>query len=229
MPRFKEDAGAGKVTLIGIRHTESARRKKRNEIETTRKKFSGDYEQFEEYRQAIKAERLRKASKKKGVNITNADDEKTVGCIRGKESLLISPIIYWTDTDVWEFLDNVVRVPHCILYDDGWHRIGCINCPMASPLQKRMENERFPHVKRNWLRTIRKIRAGGGINKGYVWRSIPETDFQRLLNITSPFDALTEEEENRICEAIYDYWTSQKPYKKWMADRFEKSQQQKLF
>ena len=158
---YKETAGAGKVTLIGIRKAESSRRAKRNEVEIKSRKFSGDLDGLEEYRQEQKTKRIRRKSKEDGVNITNADEEQTLGCIHGKESLLISPIIYWTEQDVWEFLNDVVRVPHCSLYDEGWHRIGFIGCPMSSHKQKMLENERYPHVKRNWIKAIKAIRNGG--------------------------------------------------------------------
>lgn len=162
---YKETAGAGKVTLIGIRKAESSRRAKRNEVEIKSRKFSGDLDGLEEYRQEQKAKRIRRKSREDGVNITNADEEQTLGCIHGKESLLISPIIYWTEQDVWEFLNDVVKVPHCSLYDEGWHRIGCIGCPMSSHKQKMLENERYPHVKRNWIKAIKAIRSGGGIQE----------------------------------------------------------------
>lgn len=162
---YKETAGAGKVTLIGIRKAESSRRSKRNEVEINNRKFSGNLDGLDEYRQEQKAKRARRKSKEQGVNITNADEEQTLGCIHGKESLLISPIIYWTEKDVWESLNNVVKVPHCSLYDEGWHRIGCIGCPMSSAKQKRIENERYPHIKRNWMKTIKAIRNGGRIQK----------------------------------------------------------------
>lgn len=99
------------------------------------------------------------------MNITNADNEQTLGCINGKESLLISPIINWSEHDVWEFLNDVVSVPHCSLYDEGWKRIGCIGCPMSSRKQKLFENKRYPHVKRNWIKAIKAIRPGGGYSK----------------------------------------------------------------
>ena len=158
---YKETAGAGKVTLIGIRKAESSRRTKRNEVEINNRKFSGDLDGLDEYRQEQRAKRARRKSKEQGVNITNADEEQTLGCIHGKESLLISPIIYWTEKDVWEFLNDVVRVPHCSLYDEGWHRIGCIGCPMSSHRQKMIENKRYPHVKRGWIKAIKAIRNGG--------------------------------------------------------------------
>ena len=162
---YKETSGAGRVTLIGIRHQESARRAKRNEVEINNRKFSGTLEGLDEYRQELKAKRARRKSKKDGVNITNADQEQTLGCISGKESILISPIIHWTEEDVWEFLNKVMEVPHCSLYDEGWHRIGCIGCPMSSAKQKQIENIRYPHVKRNWIKAIKAIRGGGGIGQ----------------------------------------------------------------
>jgi phosphoadenosine phosphosulfate reductase len=157
---YKETSGAGRVTLIGIRHQESARRAKRNEVEINNRKFSGTLEGLDEYRQELKAKRARRKSKKDGVNITNADQEQTLGCISGKESILISPIIHWTEEDVWEFLNKVMEVPHCSLYDEGWHRLGCIGCPMSSRKQKIVENQRYPHVKRNWIKAIKAIRGG---------------------------------------------------------------------
>lgn len=53
-----------------------------------------------------------------------------------------------------------MEVPHCSLYDEGWHRIGCIGCPMSSSKQKQIENTRYPHVKRNWIKAIKAIRGG---------------------------------------------------------------------
>lgn len=164
---FKETAGAGRVTLIGIRHEESSRRARRNEVEISSRKFSGTLDGLDEYRQAQREKRLRRRSQREdgSTNITNATEEQTAGCIHGKELLLVSPIIRWTVRDVWEFLNQVVCVPHCELYDEGWHRLGCINCPMASAKQKSIENKRWPHVKRNWIKAIMKIRAGGDLSE----------------------------------------------------------------
>ena len=180
---YKETAGAGKVTLIGIRKAESTRRAKRNEVEINNRKFSGNLDGLDEYRQEQKALRARSKSKEQGVNITNADEEQTLGCIHGKESLLISPIIYWNEQDVWEFLNDVMKVPHCSLYDEGWHRIGCIGCPMSSRKQKMLENARYPHVKRNWIKAIKAIRNGGGASKKEYIRWNIRQDWMPLRNV----------------------------------------------
>lgn len=170
---YKETAGAGKVTLIGIRRAESARRAKRNEVEIDSRKFSGDLDGLEEYRKTRNRDkRGRKPKDNREVTIVNADGERVLGCIRGKESLLISPIIDWTDDEVWEFL-GALGVEHCELYDEGWRRIGCIGCPMSSHKQKMIENARYPHVKRNWIKAIKAIRRRGGVFKReYIWWNI---------------------------------------------------------
>lgn len=170
---YKEMAGAGKVTLIGIRKAESVRRAKRNEVEINNRSFSGTLDELEDYRKQKTAKyKQRKAQKNgEGVTIVNADGERVLGCIRGKESLLISPIIEWTDKEVWLFL-NTLGIAHCELYDQGFNRIGCIICPMTSPKQQAKGMMRWPHVKRNWIKAIKAIRAGGGLSKRIFWCNI---------------------------------------------------------
>ncbi len=179
---YKETAGAGKVTLIGIRHAESTRRAKRNEVEINNRKFSGNLDELEEYRK--ENNHIRRGRKPKGykeVTIVNADGERVLGCIRGKESLLISPIINWSDDDVWTFL-NALDIAHCELYDQGFHRIGCICCPMSPAKQKRRDIERYPHVKRGWIKAIKAIRDGGVFKGEFIWWNI-RRDWIPLANV----------------------------------------------
>lgn len=193
---YKEGTGAGKVTLIGIRHEESNQRAKRKEVEISSYKFSGTLEGLDEYRE----EQRRKNAK--GANITNATEESAVGCISEKESLLISPIIHWSKRDVWEFLNDVMRVRHCCLYDEGYERIGCICCPMSSKRQKLKEIQRWPHVKRNWIKAIKTARQRGGFK-------------ERFMPSSGQY-----EDEDAIAEAIFDWWISSLPYKKWYAEKY---------
>lgn len=240
---YKETAGAGKVTLIGIRKAESSRRAKRNEVEINNHSFSGDLIGLEAYRKekTEKAKRRKSNPKNNQVTIVNADGERTLGCIHGKESLLISPIIHWTDSDVWTFL-NTLFIAHCELYDQGFTRIGCILCPMAQTKQKYKEMERWPHVKRNWIKAIKAIRAGGGISKRiylveHQTRPHSVQQPQRIAQKTnrkgtqsrkattgfsdsSSSDSLTEEQQNEIAENIFDWWVSGKSYKQWYAEKF---------
>ncbi len=233
---FKENAGAGKVTLIGIRKAESARRAKRNEVEVSSRAFSGDMDSFETFRQErMKNKRIKKIQLPSVANPDAISNESVVGCITGKESILISPIIYWTEADVWEFLNDVVQVPHCSLYDTGHTRIGCILCPMSNIKYKRRDIEEYPHVKRNWIRAIKEIRRGGYSKKrihsheSQLWwmdtsgRPMEPNSSGFSDSRTTTAGGATEDE---IAENIFDWWISGVSYKRWFADKFK---QLKLF
>ena len=142
---YKETSGAAKVTLIGIRKEESARRANREEVSTS-----------------IKGKR-----KEQSFDQWSEHEEKMVACVGGKDKILVSPIIHWTERDVWEFL-NANGIPHCELYDQGYHRIGCICCPMSNRKQKLKNVERWPHVKRNWLKTIQWLIDNGYIDYNFI-------------------------------------------------------------
>lgn len=191
---YKETAGAGKVTLIGIRHSESTRRAKRNEVELSNHAYSGDLNGLDEYRK-----QRNKGNKARSFSIINVNGESQVGCIHGKESLLISPIIDWTEDDVWTFL-NTLGIKHCCLYDEGFTRIGCILCPMSRRSQKEIDMKRWPHVKRNWIKAIKEIRRGGG----------SQTDIyggtsQSALSRSQDQDGDSELETNRtdVCKGVH--------------------------
>ena len=180
---FKETAGAGKVTLIGIRAEESARRAKRHEVEVSNKKFSGSLDEFEDWSKAeIERKTKRKSKRKINEDEFSVKSDSEVHCINGKDSILISPIFDWTEKDIWYFLDKIIGAPHCKLYDEGYTRIGCILCPMSSQKSKQRDIERFPHVKRNWIKAIKEIRRGGGVFKEeFIWWNIPRDWMQQTL------------------------------------------------
>lgn len=151
---FKEKGGEGKVVCTGVRKAESVRRSKRNEIEVSGHKFSGHMDEFEDWQE----KRTRK--KMKNLNQDQFSDAKQteVRCINGKDKILLNPIIEWSEEDVWEFLNKVVEVPHCELYDEGYTRIGCIGCPMATTKNQIKQFLRWPHVKEKWIRAIMDVR-----------------------------------------------------------------------
>ena len=126
---LKETKGAGTVTLTGVRRQESTKRAKRNEAEISNRKFSGTIEQFDEF--------------------TRSKEIEGVQCIKGKDKIIINPIIAWTEADVWYFLKEIVKVESCVLYQRGWRRIGCMFCPMASTREILRQMQAYPRYKKN--------------------------------------------------------------------------------
>lgn len=215
---FKENAGAGKVTLIGVRHEESARRAKRNEVEVSNRTFSGNYDTFMQWSE----EQIKKKYKNVNHDQFSIDKEHEVKCINGKDSILVSPIIDWTARDVWDFL-NGMEIPHCELYDMGYTRIGCILCPMSSRKSKIRDMQLFPHVKEKWIKAIMEIRKGrvqqGQYNSG-VWSqsTTKRRDGLQCLNLSNNQLWGVDNEERLISERIFDWWISGKAYSEWYAD-----------
>lgn len=129
---LKEQGGGETVTILGIRKAESNKRAKRNELELSNRKYSNTLDQF------------------------NIDNKDQILCINGKDKILLSPIINWTNSDVWNFIRNR-KMEYCKLYDEGYTRIGCMFCPMASVQAKRIDRKRYPGVERQIKKSIQEL------------------------------------------------------------------------
>lgn len=129
---LKEQSGAGTVTIIGIRRAESSKRAKRNELEISGRKYSNSLDQF------------------------NIDNQNQILCINGKDKILLSPIIDWTNSDVWNFIRNR-KLEYCELYDKGYHRIGCMFCPMSSVKIKQKDRRNYPGVEQAIKKSISEL------------------------------------------------------------------------
>lgn len=198
---FKEKYGVGKVVCSGVRKAESFKRSKRNEIEVIGHKFGGNIDEFEEY------SRKRIAKKLKHLNQDQFADvrETEIRCISGKDKIMLNPIIEWSDSDVWIFLNDVVRVPHCELYDQGITRIGCIGCPMATPKVKRAAFKRWPYVREKWIQTIQTIQTQC-------------VQGNKLGDKISPYVG---GDSRSIAEAYFDWWLSNQSFDKWFAQKYQ--------
>ena len=165
--KFKEASGGGQVTLTGVRHAESIKRAQRKLVEVSGHKFAGDLDEFDTWSR----ERIEKKFKNINQDEFSRDKAQEIRCINGKDSIIINPIIEWSDADVWDFLNKVVEVPHCELYDPPYnrHRIGCILCPMSSMKTKLRDIELYPHVKQKWLEVFEYF-IGGGYDPDYIKR-----------------------------------------------------------
>ena len=68
-----------------------------------------------------------------------------------RRAWFISPLLHWTEPDVWAFLETE-GLPHCSLYDEGWSRIGCVVCPFERNVAASMA--RWPGIWRAVRRAL---------------------------------------------------------------------------
>jgi phosphoadenosine phosphosulfate reductase len=81
-------------------------------------------------------------------------------CIKGEDKILIKPIFNWSTSDVWEFINTHIGY-HCALYDMGYHRIGCLLCPMANYKTHLKDLQVSPKIEYAYKKVIKKnIRDG---------------------------------------------------------------------
>lgn len=148
---LKEKCGAGRITVTGVRWAESTRRKLLHgiaSVQTTNKEILAD---------AMARSGSAKLNDRGALIMNDDNDEnrRTVEMCYRTRKTLVNPIVDWSDYDVWEFLDNVAKVPHCELYDQGYTRLGCIGCPMNTHAAE--ELERFPKYKAMYLRAFGRM------------------------------------------------------------------------
>ena len=87
----------------------------------------------------------------------NDDNRKMIEQCYLKNRTTINPIVDWSDEDVWEFLNDVAKVPHCCLYDEGLTRLGCIGCPLQGREGMLADFERWPKYKDLYIRAFDKM------------------------------------------------------------------------
>lgn len=68
---------------------------------------------------------------------------------------ILSPILEWASDEIWEYIHNN-KLPYPALYDEGFHRIGCIGCPNAGKGRIK-EFQRWPQYKKAYYNTFKKM------------------------------------------------------------------------
>ena len=157
---LKESNGEGRVVVTGVRWAESARRKAAHDVAS----ISGKPKATEKMAQELGADyRINKS----GALVLNDDNDPArrmvEHCYR-TQKVMVNPIVDWETEDVWTYLNDIVKVPHCHLYDQGYKRLGCIGCPMNTTAAA--ELERWPKYKELYLRAFeRMIKAREEVGK----------------------------------------------------------------
>ena len=77
-------------------------------------------------------------------------------CFKDGSKQYLNVIINWTVLEVWEFIKEN-NIPYCSLYDEGFERIGCLLCPMASGPNRKREAERYPRYVNNFIKAFEKM------------------------------------------------------------------------
>lgn len=134
---LKERGGKGRFCVTGVRWAESTRRKASRGI-------------FEDVGHTKAEGRI--------LFEDNDEDRRELEHCIPKQRYICNPIVDWSEEDVWRFIKEQ-SLPYCGLYDEGFHRLGCIGCPMASKKEKLGSFERWPKYRDQYIRTFDRVIA----------------------------------------------------------------------
>ena len=159
--KLKEVNGKGRVVVTGVRWEESAKRRKNHGVVSIKNKPKTTQRKADELGANYKINEI-------GTLIMNDDNDENrrlvEHCYR-TQKILLNPIVDWTDDEVWEFLNEIVKVPHCCLYDEGYTRVGCIGCPFAGTMKQKVGFARYPKFRALYVhafdRMIEKRKVDG--------------------------------------------------------------------
>lgn len=84
---------------------------------------------------------------------------------------VVNPIYEWSDRDIWDYIrhEGIKTNP---LYEQGYRRIGCIACPMASYHDKLNDFKKYPAYRINYIKAFeRMIKARKDADMECVWET----------------------------------------------------------
>lgn len=147
--KLKEGGGKDRFIATGVWWAESTERKRRGSLEVL----------------------TSKPKDKLILSNDNDEDRRLFETCQLKGKRVVNPIIDWQEADVLDYA-AAEKIPMNPLYCEGFKRVGCIGCPMASKTRA-MEFARYPKIKAAYIRAFdrmlaRRIEKGKGTHS---WRS----------------------------------------------------------
>lgn len=130
---LKEGGGKGRFIATGVRWAESTARKRRGGLEVL----------------------TSKPQNKLILSNDNDEDRRLFETCQLKGKRVVNPIVDWQEADIWDYV-GAEKITMNPLYCEGFHRVGCVGCPMASKTRI-MEFARYPRIKAAYIRAFDRM------------------------------------------------------------------------
>lgn len=173
---LKETSTPNRFVATGVRKAESIGRRGRDVFATRGKtKKEAYYYYYSHVREVFDDAKARTDGGGKLPNDESVYDCTFITKAKRKENLICNPIYEWTDSEIWEFIQDR-KMKYNPLYDKGFYRVGCIGCPLAGKEQKR-ELQLYPIYAENYKKAFQRMldsqnKKSGMKNKKYskLWK-----------------------------------------------------------
>lgn len=143
---LKEQGGKGRLKITGVRAAESLSRK----VNGGEIKIIGKPVTVEKYLENSGIEYARTLKGGVILNFDNSESRRAVEHCYRTTSTMVNPILDWSGSDVWQFLDYYGCESNP-LYRYGERRVGCIGCPMQGGKGMLSDFQTYPRYKRAYI------------------------------------------------------------------------------
>lgn len=130
---LKEGGGKDRFIATGVRWAESTARKRRGGLEVL----------------------TSKPQNKLILSNDNDEDRRLFETCQLKGKRVVNPIVDWQTADIWDYV-GAEKISMNPLYCEGFHRVCCIGCPMASKTRI-MEFALYPKIKAAYIRAFNRM------------------------------------------------------------------------
>ena len=130
--RLKEGAGVGCAVLTGVRANESRKRAAYQEVSV--------YSRRKEHTEHTRS---------RSIEMIEENEHR---CIKGKDKLMIYPLLRWTESDVWQFLHEQGLPTNPCYKQTG--RVGCMFCPFSNKKQIDYFETKYPKFKTRLMQSL---------------------------------------------------------------------------
>lgn len=77
-----------------------------------------------------------------------------VGMHKRTRRVHVRPLINWSTEYLWEFMRRQ-GLKYPTLYDEGFRRLGCVGCPLATRKNREREMARWPKIGERWVSLVK--------------------------------------------------------------------------
>ncbi len=129
---LKESTGSGSVVVLGCRKDESRKRSNYEKVMMQKGKAGN--------RESKDLDQMEKLN---------------FECVKGKDKIMIYPLLEWTELDVWKFIAKR-GLPYNPAYDIA-NRVGCMFCPFSKKSQIDFYIDRYPKFYKKLIDSLNKF------------------------------------------------------------------------
>ena len=102
-------------------------------------------------------EKIGRTKAEKIIYVDENDDARRLQEIcQMNNRIVTNPIVDWSNSDVWTYIRKN-DIKYNPLYDRGYHRVGCLFCPMASTREKTRHLREYPKYKKAYIVAFEKM------------------------------------------------------------------------